>query len=158
VSACQDLDLLLPLHASGALEPADAARVEAHLSECAACRLELEGDREVLSLAKLPPVTAAERRAITMAPRRALAEFTRADGRRARWARVSAGIAVAAAAVVAILTPVLLRRTPEVPVVAAEWEAPDPDAVWEWTEALELDGGTSPSADEEDAALAALEL
>jgi predicted anti-sigma-YlaC factor YlaD len=157
VSACEDLDHLLPLHATGALEPADAVRVEAHLGECAACRLELEGDREVLSLAKLPPVTAAERRAITMAPRRALAQFSGAETRRVRWARVSAAIAVAAAAVVAILTPVLLQRSPEVPVAVAEWEAPDPDAVWEWTEALELDGA-SPSSDEGDAALAALEL
>jgi hypothetical protein len=158
VSACEDLDLLLPLHATGALEPADAARVEAHLADCAACRLEVEGDREVLSLAKLPPVTAAERRAITMGPRRALAQLNESDRRSGRWKRVSAAVAVAAAAVAAILTPVLLQRSPEVPVVAAEWEAPDPDAVWEWTEALELDGATSPSADEADAALAALEL
>jgi predicted anti-sigma-YlaC factor YlaD len=158
VSACEDLDLLLPLHATGALEPADSARVEAHLGECAACRLELEGDREALSLLKLPPVTAAERRAITMGPRRALAQLHGSDRRSARWKRISAAVAVAAAAVVAILTPVLLTRSPEVPAVAEEWQAPDPDTVWEWTEVLELDGGTQPSADEADAALAALEL
>jgi hypothetical protein len=93
-----------------------------------------------------------------MAPRRALAQFGQLEGKRARWKRVTAAVAVAAAAIVAILTPVLLRRTPEVPVVAAEWEAPDPDTVWEWTEALELDGAASPSADGADAALAALEL
>jgi predicted anti-sigma-YlaC factor YlaD len=158
VSACEDLDLLLPLHATGALEPADAARVDAHLAECPACRLELEGDREALSHLKLPPVTAAERRAITMGPRRALATYHDVQRRRALWRRVSVAFAAVAAVVVAVLTSMLLTSEPEVPAVAEQWQAPDVDTVWEMTDMLELDGGTSPSADEVDAALAALEL
>lgn len=73
MTACTDLDLLLPLHATGALEPAEASRVEDHLAACASCRAEAARDAEVLSLAKLPPPSEAERRAVADVPRRAIA-------------------------------------------------------------------------------------
>ncbi|MGZ3461252.1 MAG: zf-HC2 domain-containing protein, partial [Archangium sp.] len=42
MSACPEYDELLTLHAAGALEPGEQARVRAHLESCAACRSEAE--------------------------------------------------------------------------------------------------------------------
>jgi anti-sigma factor RsiW len=163
VTACRDFDLLLSLHATGALDAAEAARVEAHLAACAACRAEVAADREALSAATLPPVSEAERRAVASVPGRALAALHRGERRRSGWKRVAAAVAVAAAAFLAILAPALLRRTPEVPVPAgataaatATWQVPDLDTVWEDTAIVDLEDAAASSSGS-DAALAALD-
>jgi anti-sigma factor RsiW len=169
VTACKDFDHLLPLHAAGALEPDEASRVEAHLATCAACRAEAAADAAVLSLAKLAPPSDAERRAVADVPRRALAELHRADGRRARWKRSLVGIAAAAAALLAVLSPAVLQREARLPrdaalVTAADaeaaWEEPDLDTLWEDSGLLDLDasGAAVTSLDETDAALVAVDL
>jgi hypothetical protein len=166
---CKDFDLLLPLHATGALAPDEAARVEAHLSACATCRAEAEADAAVLALAKLPPVTEPERRASAGIASGALAALHRTDRRRTAWKRVVAGIAVAAAALLAVLAPAVLRRTPTVPTAAevATWEEPDLDTIWEDAAVLDLSASAAAaidSAGDEDTsgttddALASLEL
>jgi anti-sigma factor RsiW len=170
VTACKDFDLLLTLHAAGALDPADAARVEAHLATCAACRAEVAADADVLAAARLPPPTDAERRALADRPRRALAELHRTDRRRAGAKRIAAGIAVAAALLVAVLAPAVLQRTPDAPsepaaaavAAAPTWEEPDLDDVWDDAGVLELDAGAAAASNADsagsDAALAALDL
>jgi len=162
-TACRDFDLLLPLHATGALEPAEAARVEAHLASCARCRAEAAADAEVLALAKLPPASEAVRRAVADVPRRALAELHRADRRRAGWKRAAVGIAVAAAALLAILSPAMLQRKPQrmpAAAVAAVWQEPDLDTIWEDAGVLDLQASAATSTDDldTDAAVAAVEL
>jgi anti-sigma factor RsiW len=169
VTACKDFDHLLSLHAAGALEPDEASRVEAHLATCAACRAEAAADAAVLSLAKLAPPSDAERRAVGDVPRRALAALHRADARRGRWKRSLVGIAAAAAALLAVLSPAVLQREARLPrdaealVTAREaeaaWEEPDLDTLWEDSGLLDLDAsGASASFDETDAALAAVDL
>jgi anti-sigma factor RsiW len=167
VTACKDFDLLLPLHAAGALEADEASRVEAHLAQCAACRAEAAADAATLSLAKLAPPTDAERRALADVPRRALAELHRADGRRARWKRTFTAVAVAAAALLAVLSPAMLGREAQLPrdasalMAAADaepvWEEPDLDTLWNDAGLLDLEAGTA-TVDEADAALAAVDL
>jgi anti-sigma factor RsiW len=170
VTACKDFDHLLPLHAAGVLEPDEASRVEAHLAECAGCRAEAAADAAVLSLAKLAPPTEAEQRAVADVPRRALAALHRADGRRARWKRSLVGIAAAAAALLAVLSPAVLQREARLPrdaaalMTAAEaeaaWEEPDLDTLWDDSGLLDLDasGTAATSLDETDAALVAVDL
>jgi len=165
VTACQDFDLLLPLHATGALDPAEAARVEAHLASCALCRAEAAADAEALALAKLPPVSEAARAAVAAAPRRALAELHRADRRRAGWKRAAVAIAVAAAALLAVLSPAVLQRTPRAPApaaiaVAASWQEPDLDTIWEDAGVLDLQASADASSDDldTDAAAAAVDM
>ena len=80
MTACKDFDLLISLRAAGALEPAEATRLDAHLESCAACRAEADADAEVLGLAKLPPLTEAERRAANGLARDVVAELHRTRG------------------------------------------------------------------------------
>jgi anti-sigma factor RsiW len=134
--------------------------VDAHLSTCPACRSEAARDAEALALASLPPSSDAERRALAQVPRRALAELRQAEQRRGRWKRSFAGIAVAAAALLAISAPALLGRPTHLPAAttagAVAWQSPDLDTVWEDTAVLDLDSTTN--GDAADAALAALDL
>jgi anti-sigma factor RsiW len=169
VTACKDFDLLLTLHATGALEPAEASRLEAHLAGCAACRAEAARDAEVLALAKLPPPSDAERRAVAdrELPRRAASALHRADHRRAGWKRAAVGIAIAAAALFAVLSPGVLRRPSQVPAVpptqvpaaALAWQEPDLDTLW--SDSAVLDFGAAASGadgDATDLTLAALDF
>lgn len=173
---CNELDLLLSLRAAGALEPAEAATVDAHLAGCARCRAEADALARVLDLARLPPPSEAERRAAADLPARTVAALRRDRGRqvdlrRSRWFQVTAAVAVAAAVLLAFLAPALLGRSPSlppgdagagVPVAAQSWEAPDLDTLWEETEVLDLDGAAfgawTTTADLGDAALAAADF
>jgi anti-sigma factor RsiW len=165
VTACKDFDLLLTLHATGALDPAEAARVEAHLAGCASCQAVAAADADVLAQAKLPPPTDAERRALADGPRRALAELHRKDRRRAGVKRIAAGFAAVAATVLAIVAPAFLGRGPDVPldpVAVAEpsWEEPDLDRLWDDAALVDLDAAVASAAEADagtDAALAALD-
>ncbi len=168
MTACRDFEVLLSLRAAGALEGDEAARVEAHLAGCAACRAEADADAEVLALAKLPPPSAAERRAFEDLPATALRAWRRADRSRGLGKRIAAGIAIAAAAAAVVLAPAILHKAPTAPDGATQvasltgqsaWEAPDPDTLWEEAGFFEEDTSSTATSggDATDAVLAALE-
>jgi anti-sigma factor RsiW len=168
VTACKDFDLLLTLHATGALAPPEASRLEAHLAGCAACRAEAARDAEVLALAKLPPPSEAERRAVADRdlPRRAASALHRADRRRTGWKRAAAGIAIAAAVLFAVLSPGMLRRPSpsqlqpvQLPATALAWQEPDLDTLWDDSAVLDVGAAASASdGDATDLTLAALDF
>jgi anti-sigma factor RsiW len=165
VKDCRALEVLLSLRAAGALDPAETARVEAHLASCPACRAEAAAAAEALSLARLPPPSAAERGAVRDLPARTLAALRRADRRRgiARRALAAlAGAGVAAALAVAVIAPAVLRKAPVVPAPAAveeaAWEEPDLDALWDDARVVDLETSARTGGDGAEAALAALDL
>jgi anti-sigma factor RsiW len=116
---CSDWEERIALHAGGDLPPAEAAEVERHLRECAACQVLASGLKQSLELLKEAhdePLAAAHFSAVRA---RVVAELE--QKRRPFWRRAwSFGLA---AAVVAVLVMLALQpgRTPErpVPVVAA---------------------------------------
>lgn len=101
----------LPAHALGTLDPPEAARLERHLAECAACRLLLREYEEVMSLLPLGlPLTEPPR-----AARRELLRRLRKDDASAMrrvadgWRHpVRPGSLAAAAALVAVVAVVVL--------------------------------------------------
>jgi anti-sigma factor RsiW len=169
VNDCRDLEVLVSLRASGApdaLDPADAARLDAHLATCAACRAELDASAAALSLAALPPPSDAERRAVRDLPARTLEALRRRDRRRgvARRALAAvAGVAVAAGLAAVVMAPALFRKAPSVPVALAEpqqaqaWKEPDLDTLWSDAQVVDLDSSARTDGDGTEAALAALE-
>ncbi len=162
---CREIEVLVSLRAAGALEPEEASRVEAHLAGCAACRAEAKADAEALSLAKLPPPTDAELRAMRDLTGRTLEALRRIERRRFVRRRLVAGLAVAAAAGIALLAPAALRRSPTVPepppaadAPQATWEVPDVDLLWEDAGVIEEDGTSALEGGEAtDAVIAALD-
>jgi anti-sigma factor RsiW len=140
MTACPEYEPLLIERAAGDLSPADAARLEAHLTGpggCAACQAEGAAFAEALDLTRLPPPTEAERRALANLAD-PLERQARAAARRRAWpARAVAVTAVAAAAVAFLVAPAFSRRGPHLDgmvalaPVEAPWEAPDPDALLE---------------------------
>lgn len=169
MTACSEFEVLLSLRAAGALEPGEERKVEEHLAACAACRAEAEALAETLSLARLPPTSAAEQRAVGDLAGRTLRAFRRADRSRALGKRVAAAVAIAAAAAGLVLAPAILRKAPTAPgpgsqlasarvETEAAWQAPDPDALWEEAGLFDDDSSTATSGgDATDAVLAALE-
>jgi anti-sigma factor RsiW len=156
--ACQDLEVLLSLRAVGALEPAEAARVEEHLAGCAACRADLAAAEEALRLATLPPPSAAERRATASIAGDALAELRRREARAASWKRATAGFAAAAALALALVAPAVLGRKPALlppapttvgataTAEAGAWQSPDLDTLWSDADVLDLSGSVQASS------------
>lgn len=112
MSACQEYEALLTLHASGALEPEEAARVSAHLASCAGCRREAESTARVLSGLALPPPPLALEERMKALPQRALGTWRREQVRRALQARTAAALLAAAAVVLLLVRPSLPRETP----------------------------------------------
>jgi anti-sigma factor RsiW len=165
MTACQDFDLLLSLRAAGALDPTEAARVEAHLAGCAACRAEAAADAEVLRLARLPAPTETERRATASLARETLAELHRREGRASSWKRAGAALAAAAAVLVAVLAPAMLGRRSSYPPPAqvtpasavATWQEPDLDTLWSDAGILD-DDATGSATDAASAALASMDF
>ena len=154
MTTCQELAPLLSLRATGALAPDEAARVEAHLHACAACRAEAAAEEDALNLAKLPPPSELERRATATLASDALARLRRTDARAAAWKRGGAAFAAAAALLLVVMAPAVLRKGPSSVVsgeggeraVAASWEAPDLDTLWSDSDVLDVSGASAASS------------
>lgn len=156
MATCRDHEELLTLHAAGALEPDEEARVLAHLESCATCRAELEAHRDVLSLAALPPPSAREEAVLAALPRTTVGVWRRAQVKQAARMWTAGALLAAAAAVLLALGPVVLRHAATPPRQASqEVEASSPtsedtsSALEQWAladplaEALEQTDATS---------------
>lgn len=119
MTACRDQDELLTLHAAGALEPEEEARVRAHLESCAACRAELEAHHEVLGLAALLPPSPREQAVLAALPRTTLSAWRRTQVQQAARLRTAGALLAAAAAVLFVLGPVVRGRPTTIPPPAA---------------------------------------
>lgn len=109
MKACQDQEELLTLHAAGALEPDDEARLRAHLATCEGCRSEAESTARVLSEVALPPPSPALREQMEALPNRALSAWRKEQVRKAFRARTAGALLAAAAAVLVLVAPSLPR-------------------------------------------------
>jgi anti-sigma factor RsiW len=172
VNPCRDFELLVSLRASGApdaLDAAEAARLDAHLATCAACRAELDASTAALSLARLPAPAEAERRAARDLPARTLAALHEKDRRRGVVRRVAlavAGVGIAAALASAVIAPALFKKTPPSLAVTfaeqatqAAWQEPDLDTLWADAQVVDLDASAQQTdGDGGDAAVAAVEF
>jgi hypothetical protein len=154
---CAEHEIAIDLHAAGALGVDEAALLEGHVQGCAACRAVLAASLRALGLARLPPVSDPERRALTALPASLLAALRRREKRRALSVRVAVLAAVAAALVLAFASPVLLRKSPGQLALAEErayqallqqrlreaqragWREPDLDALWEASDVFDLE-------------------
>jgi anti-sigma factor RsiW len=157
MTPCAEYLPLLSDHAAGELDPADDARLAAHLAGCGGCRAEAEALAAVLSMASLPPPTELERSALT-----GLAESIRLEQRRAEFRiraplRYAAALLAVAAAAAFLVAPTLARRAPRPAAVevaattqAEAWEAPDADELWSASDLAFDDGAAAAmtSADE----------
>ncbi len=180
MNACREFELLVSLRASGApdaLDGPEAARLDAHLAACPACRAELDASSAALSLARLPPPSEAERRAVRDLPARTLAALRGRDRDRGLGRRALvgfAGVAVAAGLAVAVVAPALFRKPQGVPISFVEsqpadpsqdgesWQGPDLDMLWSDAQVVDFDGSSSSAGSSDgdtstDAALAALD-
>ena len=146
---CSSYEPLLLDRAAGALEPAAAARLEAHLAACEGCRAEASALEATLAAARLAPPSEAEQRALSRAQASTLRHWRGTEGSRRNRSLVwgfSAGFAVAAAAAVLVVAPGAYHRARDARAGAAasaaaqtsagagqggdSWE-PDLDADWE---------------------------
>jgi anti-sigma factor RsiW len=128
MATCQDYEESLTLHAAGALEPEEEARVRAHLESCAACRTEAEAHREALSLVTLPPPSAREEAVLAALPRTTLYRWRRTQVQQATRMRTAGALLAVAAAVLLVLGPVVQRRTAVTTPSTVEVEPPDTPA------------------------------
>lgn len=161
MAACAEYEERLDLHAAGALEDAEELRVIHHLETCEACRKSFAASVEVLSLAALPPPTAAEQAALEGLPRRALGAWRQSEQRLGLRRRTLGSLAAAAAVMALMLlvpgTPwrsktVVLPDVPEAPAASTEVDAETMAAIEAWAglEPLEEDVGVGEDAAEED--------
>jgi anti-sigma factor RsiW len=164
--ACREIEVLLSLAAAGALEGAEAARVDAHLEGCPACRAEKDSLGSLLDLARLPPPSAAESLVLADLPARTLRDLRHRQRRGLVARRTLTGAAVAAAAVLALLAPALLRShgpvleaRPAAEVAsAATWEEPDMTALWNASAVLDVSSSDADDGSLSDAVLAAYDV
>ena len=149
--ACPDVEPLLLDRAAGELGEADTARFERHLAGCPGCRAEADAVGLALSLAALPPASAAERLAAGQGAREALLRH-RAGRRQRRFAgRLALAVAASAAFALAVPWYLLSRHAPAGPPVAppaaatgTAWELPDLDAAWAAAAAADPDSFPEP--------------
>ena len=153
---------LLSDHVAGELSSSDDARLAAHLAGCAACRAEGEALAEVLSMARLPLPTDAERGALAGLAESVRLEQRRAQLRRRAPIRYAAALLAVAAAAAFLVAPAFTRRAPRIApgdVAAAQvqdWEAPDTDDFWAASELDADDGSTAAMSGADQLALAEL--
>lgn len=167
---CRELESALYDRAAKVLAPEEAARVEAHLALCAACREEAARLDEALELVKLRPFTpslfppseggAGRGQDLALST---LSRWKRRQRRQVVAVSLGASLLAAAGAASLALAPALYAPRRAVPVsaqsVRGDLDAPgDPaDAAWEASAALEAEGEGDPMTVEElaSAALAA---
>ncbi|HEX8820604.1 MAG TPA: zf-HC2 domain-containing protein [Archangium sp.] len=148
MTACRDQDELLTLHAAGALEPAEETRLRAHLESCAACRDELEAQREVFGLAALPPPSVREQAVLAVLPRTTLGTWRRTQVQQAARMRTAGALLAVAAVVLLVLGPVVSRRMDPRGATQVEPLASPSDPAEDTTSALEQWALADPLADE----------
>jgi predicted anti-sigma-YlaC factor YlaD len=156
MTACREQDEWLTLFATEALEPEDETRVRAHLESCAACRAEVEAQREVLGLAALPPLSARERAVVAALPRTTADAWLSTRLQQAARMRTTGALMAAAAVALLALGPVIQHPTPPRPQPAANEEQPTGLAE-ETSSALEQWASSDPLAEALDSADVALE-
>jgi anti-sigma factor RsiW len=110
MSACQDYEELLTLHATGALEPAEEARVRSHLETCAACRAEAESTASLLGQVALAPLSASEKEKLDSLPQRVTGAWRREQVRKALRTRTVGALMATAAVLMLMLAPSILRH------------------------------------------------
>jgi hypothetical protein len=157
VSACRELEVMVSLRAAGATEGEDARILDAHLATCERCRRDVASISVALRLAKVPPATQTERRAVVDLADRTLAAYERRHERRSAGRRVALTAAAVSAFVIALVVPFTVRNPQPSPEVAAadvvlpaardafvpvalepgvravlheEWQVPDLEDVW----------------------------
>jgi hypothetical protein len=148
--SCPDFEPLLLDRAAGTLDEGGARLLEAHLASCLPCRTEEAAVARALSLAVLPPPSAAEAAAVAAGAARAATAW-RADRRERRFAGRIA-LAVAASAAFALAVPWFLftwHAPAPPPSVEAEqsWEPPDLDAVWAAAAVADPDATDAPPSE-----------
>jgi anti-sigma factor RsiW len=140
MTTCSDFESLIRDRLTGDLDEAGAARLDAHLADCPACRAEADALADILALAKLPPPTQKEIQALGGVAESALHTFRFGERRRNLVRGLAVGIAVAAAVVVMALTPALMRgRSTTEPSL---WQVPDLDALWAASSVVDPDALT----------------
>jgi anti-sigma factor RsiW len=152
MSACPDHEELLTLHATGALEPADEARLRAHLASCEACRREAESTARLLAEVALPPPSAAMRERMEAVPQRALGAWRREQVRKAFRARTVSAMLATAAVVLFVVNPGLRRQETPSPVAPLALPASSSEAQADfelWAAADPLGDVLEPASDEE---------
>jgi hypothetical protein len=142
VKTCRENEALLSLRAADALDTSETARLDAHLAGCAGCRAGLEAYAAALSLARLPPVSDAERSVASGLAGPVLAEHDRRSRRRRMGGRLLVSLSAVAAVAAVAFVPTWLRtaRAPvEQATVVAEagWQEPDLDEIWDTTDVID---------------------
>jgi predicted anti-sigma-YlaC factor YlaD len=156
---CADQLPLLSARASGEIAADDAARLDAHLAGCAACRAEAEALSALLSMAALPPPTEAERGALVGLAEAIRLEQRRASSRLRAPIRYAAALLAMAAAAAFLVAPAFTRRAPRLTASevasagAAGWEAPDADELWTASDLASDDGSAAAMAGADELAL-----
>ncbi|NMO20519.1 zf-HC2 domain-containing protein [Pyxidicoccus fallax] len=107
MAACPEYEVLLDLHATGALETDEAARVSEHVRTCDACREAVASTVKVLTLAELPPLTAQEKAVVQELPQRTLSAWRWESRNRGLGLRTLGALMAVAAAVLVLLVPAL---------------------------------------------------
>ena len=152
--ACHDHEELLTLHAAGALEPEQEARLRAHLDVCEGCRREAESTARVLGELALPPPSPALRERMEALPERALGAWRREQVRKAFRARTAGALMAAAAAVLVLVAPSLRSQktpSPVAPPAPAAVPLSETQADFEqWASADPLGEMIEPASSDED--------
>ena len=110
MSACQDYEELLTLHAAAALEPAEEALVRAHLESCAACRSEAQATASLLGQVALPALSSAEKEKLEALPQRVTGAWRREQVRKALRTRTVGALMATAAVLLLMVAPSILRH------------------------------------------------
>jgi len=168
MKSCRELELALYDRAAKALDPEDAARVEAHLALCATCREEAERIDEALELVKIPPFAPTLFPSGDGQPGRGsdlalatLSRWKRRQRRRVVAVALGAGLVAAAGAASLVFAPAIYslpRRAVSGPAetVRGDFDASDDAAAaaWDSSAALDSDAAGDPSTVEEIASAA----
>jgi anti-sigma factor RsiW len=135
---CPDYEVLLTLHAAGALEPAEQAPVQAHLATCAGCQNELRQLTGVLGQVALPPPSPLVEARQEALPRQVVGRWRREQVKQAVRLRNGGALMALAAAVTLVLTVTLPGRgpSPAEPLSTAGVAAAEGDTLFEqWASA-----------------------